>query len=1773
MITVVRISFKNESMYERQSFGSRISTHLQLQVEAYKANVIMPNKHADEIGKMFEGHLLESETYVGGHVEALEAGVFRSDIPTKFKIEPEAVQQLINEVDQAMKFFIEVEEKKVLSEIINYDEICNEIVTKLQDLRDTPLRQERPRIYHLDVAAMYPNIILTNRLQPDALIDESMCAGCDFNRPGKTCDRRMSWLWRGEYFPAKRNELNMIKNQLMIENFPPRRPNEPRRQWSSLSEAEQSSLVEKRLGEYCRKVYKKVHETQTVERTSIICQRENPFYIETVRAFRDRRYEYKGLHKTWKKNLDEALQGGSLAAVDEAKKMIVLYDSLQLAHKCILNSFYGYVMRKGARWYSMEMAGITCYTGSTIIQMARQLVEKIGRPLELDTDGIWCILPANFPENFSLKLANGKAITLSYPCTMLNHRVHARFTNHQYQELVDPETYKYSTRSENSIFFEVDGPYRAMILPSSKEEDKLLKKRYAVFNEDGSLAELKGFEVKRRGELKLIKIFQSQIFKVFLEGSTLEECYAAVAKVANQWLDVLYSKGTNLEDEELVELISENRSMSKTLEDYGAQKSTSISTAKRLAEFLGDQMVKDKGLACKFIISAKPIGAPVTERAIPVVIFTAESSVRKHFLRKWLKDNGITSFDIRDILDWPYYLERLGSVIQKLITIPAALQKVPNPVPRIRHPDWLFKRVASKDDKFKQHRITDMFSIAPNKASMIGGDDIEIDQDIDMQDVERQLIGAQSKSVIAIGDMEDLGIEKSRNLLRDGKLVPTVHKSSRRRMDESKSPSLISGLLVEALLDEDKSENMPNMYNDYQSWLQFQKRKWKRQRNDRERRRSLYGAVHQTSATLTSNTVGNFFRQQAGSLVTSPWQIVQIAETETAGELRMWVLIQKNMYTIRLSVPRVFYVNTREEEPTEGLRHNPNCRVQRRIRTLPRSHQCLHLFEMTMPEAVFQAEQKKFSSFFNHSSTEGVYETQIPLLTRALLKLGCVCIVDRQTKLDFSGKHLEDRFSLEDLKNQGNVFFPYLEDKGILNYLYLYHTTSDSRHFFALVPTALQKAYIFIVGASKESDQMPNLTKIYTERLVEHNKDASKSSPNTAFEYNKSMDFEVGYFQNEIQALRAIQGTVSQYKDARKGPTVLIVHSPRPFHALVQNASILVEFPNISIPSHKSDNRFNALDWIRPVARRMIIQFLDVGNWITGKLQLARYANVPFCNIQNDSYLHLADIFFARRLMKHDMVLWWSASAKPDLGGREEDENLFLIEELANPEMSVPGSYNTVCIELDVIRLCVNTLMQSSLINDFEGTGGGIGFDNVAHTLEEYNSGKAGSSVSFGDGTISAKTFAMLKTMVQGWLGEVLDADNRYAEMMIETLHRWLTSPNSNMYDPCLYGLVHGMMKKVFMQLVAEIKRLGSRIIYASFNKIIIATSKESIESASAYGSYLLKVIMAKPLFQILDLVSVHYWEQLLWMDSKNYGGMKCQHQRNGDDALNELPNETELDMQWNIQDYLPPTPQKHFRDTVADFISKVYKHRTPQIGQARGRTNKMNESQPGAADDVVTFTKQLVSQHITRIVLDIVPEIQRVVGDAEISFPILAGSHLPLTNPALEFVKFVCATLSLDLDLSHEVRILRRNCLDLIGIREFAPEAQFRNPCEFFTLPQVICGYCNFSADLDFCRDRDLMPHNGRLQIWRCKGCTMDYDKLFIEETLVAEVERRAMAYQLQDLKCRKCAQIKVVNLANQCKCSGEFVTTQTKTEFVKKMRIFMNVAKEQQLILRLTI
>ena len=115
-------------------------------------------------------------------MECLEAGVFRADIPAKFNLVPSALQQLIHNIDRDLTFALEVEHGLQRSDAVNYDDVRQQIVSKLEMLRDSPHREESPIIYHFDVGAMYPNIILTNRLQPSAMVTTIDCANCVYNK-------------------------------------------------------------------------------------------------------------------------------------------------------------------------------------------------------------------------------------------------------------------------------------------------------------------------------------------------------------------------------------------------------------------------------------------------------------------------------------------------------------------------------------------------------------------------------------------------------------------------------------------------------------------------------------------------------------------------------------------------------------------------------------------------------------------------------------------------------------------------------------------------------------------------------------------------------------------------------------------------------------------------------------------------------------------------------------------------------------------------------------------------------------------------------------------------------------------------------------------------------------------------------------------------------------------------------------------------------------------------------------------------------------------------------------------------------------------------------------------------------------------------------------------------------------------------------------------------------------------------------------------------------
>ncbi|TYK05646.1 DNA polymerase epsilon catalytic subunit A-like [Cucumis melo var. makuwa] len=788
--------------------GSGTLCEMLLMVQAFKANVVCPNKHQSGAEKFHHNRLLESETYIGGHVECLESGVFRSDLPTSFRLDSSGYDQLINNLDRDLQYAIQVEGKMDLESVLNYSDVKNAIMEKLIRLRDEPMREECPLIYHFDVAAMYPNITLTNMLQD----------------------------------------------------------------------------------------------------------------------------------------------------------MVVLYDSLQLAHKCILNSFYGYVTRKGARWYSMEMAGVVTYTGAKIIQNARLLIEKIGKPLELDTDGIWCALPGSFPESFTFKTKDSNKLTISYPCVMLNVDVARNNTNDQYQTLVDPVRKIYETRSECSIEFEVDGPYKA------------------------------------------------ELFDKFLHGSTLEECYSVVASVANRWLDLLDSQGNNIVDSELLDYISESSTMSKSLADYGEQKSCAVTTAKRLADFLGDTMVRYKGQRCQYIVASESKGTPVSERAVPVAIFETDPEIMKFYVRKWCKIS--LEVGIRSIIDWSYYKQRLSSAIQKIITIPAAMQKVSNPVPRVVHPDWLHKKVREKDDKFCQQKLFDMFASSSrckysenNGGASSSKHVMNGKNSYDIGDFQKKASSTNgSKPVVRSYDIRAL----KHSVTKDSQVDSMMHKKFKGVGCDPSSPFHFK----------DVDRNV-----DYHGWLEMKKRKWKSNLDKRKKQRSV-DFWTPLPATDVSRELNCAVNDKEAPRITG---ILQLVHSSQSGQYFAWAVVEGVMLKIPVIIPRVFYINSKVPITEEFVGRRVN-------KTLPHGRHIYNLYEVVTDEGQFRTQSNKLAALLAEPEVEGIYESKIPLEFKSILQIGCVCKVKKTAK----SWNIQDGWSLDELQMKTTTECSYLEK--LIPFIYVYNS-------------------------------------------------------------------------------------------------------------------------------------------------------------------------------------------------------------------------------------------------------------------------------------------------------------------------------------------------------------------------------------------------------------------------------------------------------------------------------------------------------------------------------------------------------------------------------------------------------------------------------------------------------------------------------------------------------------------------------------------------------------
>ena len=161
---------------------------------------------------------------------------------------------------------------------------------------------------------------------------------------------------------------------------------------------------------------------------------------------------------------------------------------------------------------------------------------------------------------------------------------------------------------------------------------------------------------------------------------------------------------------------------------------------------------------------------------------------------------------------------------------------------------------------------------------------------------------------------------------------------------------------------------------------------------------------------------------------------------------------------------------------------------------------------------------------------------------------------------------------------------------------------------------------------------------------------------------------------------------------------------------------VMSDFPMVPIHVSDSDALYNVLDWQRKGAQYMLRHYLKSDAYLQATIEQCRYFHVPVGNLPRDNTAFGADLFYARHLRKQNFVLWCSPSDKPDLGGKEADDNRLLTETddaLSSIMVNSPGAYGTVCVEIELDALAVNTLLQSHHVNDIEGTTGSVAFDTM----------------------------------------------------------------------------------------------------------------------------------------------------------------------------------------------------------------------------------------------------------------------------------------------------------------------------------------------------------------------------------------------------------------------------------------------------------------------------
>lgn len=120
-----------------------------------------------------------------------------------------------------------------------------------------------------------------------------------------------------------------------------------------------------------------------------------------------------------------------------------------------------------------------------------------------------------------------------------------------------------------------------------------------------------------------------------------------------------------------------------------------------------------------------------------------------------------------------------------------------------------------------------------------------------------------------------------------------------------------------------------------------------------------------------------------------------------------------------------------------------------------------------------------------------------------------------------------------------------------------------------------------------------------------------------------------------------------------------------------------------------------------------------------------------------------------------------------------------------------PGCYQSICIELELDGLAVNTVLQSAHVHDIEGTAATVAFDTMPQASLEEMMGNTPTPTltSYDEAALCSHAFRVLKSMVGGWLRDVSVYRSAMADYQLVNFYRFVNlSFNTN--DKIYYNIL-----------------------------------------------------------------------------------------------------------------------------------------------------------------------------------------------------------------------------------------------------------------------------------------------------------------------------------------------------------------------------------------------